>query len=73
VALFTSIIIFRCPGSHAPLLRMKMHADEPFSARDIRSAQRADIIGYSDACTGNLAFSAISIDAFAGIGGYIPG
>jgi hypothetical protein len=48
---------------------MKVHADEPFSARDIRSAQRADIIGYSDVCTGNLASSAVSIDAFAGIGG----
>jgi hypothetical protein len=35
-----------CTPTYAPLLRMKVHADEPFSARDIRSAQRADIIGY---------------------------
>jgi hypothetical protein len=62
-----------CTPTYAPLLRMKVHADEPFSTRDIRSAQRADIIGYSDACTGNLASPSISVDAFAGIGGYIPG
>jgi hypothetical protein len=53
---------------------MKVHADEPFSARGVRSLHRADIVGYSDACTGNLQSSSpLSIDAFAGIGGYIPG
>jgi hypothetical protein len=53
---------------------MMVHNDEPFSARCIRSLHRADIVGYFDACTGNLESSSpLSIDTFAGIGGYIPG
>jgi hypothetical protein len=70
---FVDCRVLRTP-TYAPLLRMKVHADEPSSARGHRSEQRADIFGYSDACTGTLSSSAaITTESFCGIGGYIPG
>jgi hypothetical protein len=70
---FTDARVLSTP-TYAPLLRMKVSPDEPLSARGIRSAQRADIIGYSDACTGTFdSLSTVNADAFPGIGGYIPG
>ena len=58
----------------SPLLRMKVYPDEPFSARGLRSIQRADIWAYSDACTGTHSSTTFQHpDSFCGIGGYVPG
>ena len=49
----------------SPLLYMHLPTDTCRESRDIRSIQHANIIGYSDACTGST--------SAPGIGGYIPG
>jgi hypothetical protein len=60
-------------STYTPLLRMKVFPSEPITARGERSILRADIWGYSDACTGNLNDSDPLRRKFSGIGGYIPG
>jgi hypothetical protein len=70
---FSDARVLRAP-TYSPLLIMKMSPDEPLSARGERSISRANIWGYSDACTGtggNL--QSTSETNFCGVGGYIPG
>jgi hypothetical protein len=50
----------------APLLRMKLPSDTSLESRDTRSIHAAQLLAYSDACTGDTL-------TFPGIGGYIPG
>lgn len=52
----------------SPLFRMHLPTDTALCNRDTRSIDHADVIAYSDACTGSL-----TEDLPPGLGGYIPG
>ena len=51
-----------------PLLRMRLPTDTLLESRDTRSIRKADLIAYSDACTGS-----ITDMSSPGLGGYVPG
>jgi hypothetical protein len=62
---FRDARVLRC-STAAPLLRMRLPSDTSLASRDIRCTTAAQLIAYSDACTGDASVS-------PGIGGYIPG
>ena len=54
--------------THVPLLSMNLPSDSLIESRTTRSIQQANLVAYSDACTGSL-----SLSLTPGLGGYIPG
>jgi hypothetical protein len=70
---FSDARVLRAP-TYSPILLMKVSPDEPLSARGQRSISRANIWGYSDACTGTIGNAGSGVNSnFCGVAGYIPG